>query len=147
MAKGVNIRIKGVEETLRRIKDTTNQIKKEIDFAMGVNVESMATNAKQLAPVDTGRLRNSISVKKENTFDYSLIAQTNYAAYVEFGTGNLFIQLPEQYWNDLAEQFKARPRKRLVNLKPRPFLRPSVNRFYPILIEDIKEILNKNRTL
>lgn len=147
MAKGVTIKIKGVEETLKRIKETADDMKKEIDFAMAINVESMATNAKQLAPVDTGRLRNSISVKKEKEFNYTIVAQTNYAAYVEFGTGNLFVQLPEQYWNDLAEQFKARPRKRLVNLKPRPFLRPSVNRFYPILIEDIKEILNKNRTL
>ena len=147
MARGINIKLNGLNETLSKLKDETNAIKKQVDFAIAANIEAMATQAKQSAPAPTGRLRNSISVSKNGNFNYTLVAQTDYAAYVEFGTGNLFVQLPEQYWNDLAEQFKAKPRKRLVNLPPRPYLRPSVNRIYPIMLQDIEQILDKNKEI
>lgn len=147
MAKGISINIKGLNETLSKLKDTKDIVAKEIDFAIAANVETMATKAKQSVPVDTGRLKNSISVLKNSLFNYTLVAQADYAAYVEFGTGNLFVQLPEQYWNDLADQFKAKPRKRLVNLMPRPYLRPSVLSTYPQMIEDINQVLKQNKDI
>jgi len=147
MAKGVTIKINGLRETLAKLKDEGDGVKKQVDFAIGVNVEAMASEAKNRVKVNTGRLKNSISASKLKDFTYELVAQVNYAAYVEFGTGNLFVQLPEAYWNDLAEQFKARPRKRLVNLPPRPYLRPSVNRITPIMLQDIEQILDKNKVI
>ena len=147
MARGFTIKINGLKETLAKLKDEGNDIKKQVDFAIGVNVEAMATESKNRVAVDTGRLKNSISASKIKDYSYELVAQANYAAYVEFGTGNMFVQLPEAYWNDLAEQFKARPRKRLVNLPPRPYLRPSVNRITPIMFKDIDQILDKNKEI
>jgi HK97 gp10 family phage protein len=147
MARGFTINIKGLNETIAKLKDEGNDIKKQVDFAIGINVEAMASESKNRVPVDTGRLKNSISAAKLKDFTYELVAQSNYAAYVEFGTGNLFVQLPEAYWNDLAEQFKARPRKRLVNLPPRPYLRPSVNRITPIMLKDIEQILDQNKEI
>ena len=147
MAKNVTINIKGLKETLAKLKDEGDVIKKQVDFAIGINVDAMATESKNRVPVDTGRLKGSISASKLQPYSYELVAQANYAAYVEFGTGNLFVQLPEAYWNDLAEQFKARPRKRLVNLQPRPYLRPSVNRITPIMLKDIEQILDKNKEI
>lgn len=147
MARGFTIKVNGLKETLAKLKDEGNEIKKQVDFAIGVNVEAMATEAKNRVVVDNGRLKGSISASKLKDYSYELVAQANYAAYVEFGTGNLFVQLPEAYWNDLAEQFKARPRKRLVNLPPRPYLRPSVNRITPIMLQDIEQILDQNKEI
>lgn len=147
MARGVTIKINGLQETLAKLKNEGNDIKKQVDFAIGANVEAMASESKNRVAVDTGRLKNSISASKLKDFTYELVAQANYAAYVEFGTGNLFVQLPEAYWNDLASQFKARPRKRLVNLPPRPYFRPSVNRITPIMLQDIEQILDKNKEI
>lgn len=147
MARGFTIKVNGLKETLAKLKDEGDVIKKQVDFAIGVNVEAMASEAKNRVVVDNSRLKNSISASKLKPYFYELVAQVNYAAYVEFGTGNLFVQLPEQYWNDLAAQFKARPRKRLVNLPPRPYLRPSVNRITPIMLQDIEQILDKNKEI
>lgn len=147
MARGFTINIKGLNETIAKLKDEGNDIKKQVDFAIGINVEAMASESKNRVVVDNSRLKNSISAAKLKDFTYELVAQSNYAAYVEFGTGNLFVQLPEAYWNDLAEQFKARPRKRLVNLPPRPYLRPSVNRITPIMLKDIEQILDQNKEI
>lgn len=47
-------------------------------------------NAKFLAPVDSGRLRNSIKTKSEITQDGAkaqVFTNVEYASYVEFGTG------------------------------------------------------------
>lgn len=47
-------------------------------------------NAKLLAPVDTGHLRNSIKTKSETTqegAEAQVYTNTEYAPYVEFGTG------------------------------------------------------------
>jgi HK97 gp10 family phage protein len=147
MARGFTINIKGLKETIAKLDREGEEIKKQIDFAIGINSEAMASEAKNRVPVDTGRLKNSITASKMKPYLYEVVAQTNYAAYVEFGTGNLFVQLPEQYWNDLASQFKATPRKRLVNLPPRPYLRPSVNRITPIMFGDIEQILDKNKVI
>lgn len=47
-------------------------------------------NAKYLAPVDTGKLRNSIKTKSQITqegVEAQVYTNTEYAPYVEFGTG------------------------------------------------------------
>lgn len=147
MAKGFTINVVGLKETIEKLGKEGDNIKKEIDFAIGINVDAMATESKNRVPVDTGRLKNSISSLKLKPYFYELVAQANYAAYIEFGTGNLFVQLPEQYWNDLAKQFKANPQKKLVNLPPRPYLRPSVNRITPIMYKDVENIVNKNKEI
>ena len=147
MAKGFTLNVIGLKETIDKLGKEGDDIKKQIDFAIGINVDAMATESKNKVPVDTGRLKNSISSSKLKPYFYELVAQSNYAAYVEFGTGNLFVQLPEQYWNDLAKQFKANPQKKLVNLPPRPYLRPSVIRITPIMYKDVENIVNKNKDI
>lgn len=146
MARGFTINIKGIDETIKKLETTSKDIADQVDFAIGVNTQAMATEAKQRCPIDTGRLRASISASKEKKFLYELVAQTNYAAYVEFGTGKGFVPLPEKEWMALAAEFKGTGRK-LVNLFPRPYLRPSVNRIFPIMVKDIQNILEKDERL
>lgn len=62
--------------------------------AIGLTAEA---HAKELCPVDTGRLRNSISHARDDTAAY-IGTNVEYAAYVELGTSRM---------------------------KPRPYLRPA----------------------
>ena len=146
MAKGFYIKVKGLKEVIQDLKDDVSGKKEMIDFALQAGAESIATESKQRVVVDTGRLKNSITASKESDFQYKIVAQANYAAYVEFGTGNLFTQLPEQEWNDIAAQFKGKG-VRKVNLPPRPFLRPAVLRQTPLILQDIKDILEADERL
>lgn len=56
--------------------------------------------AKQLCPVDTGKLRESIAVMQEGDLKFKVVAGTDYAAYVEFGTSN---QSPQPYLTPAIE--------------------------------------------
>jgi HK97 gp10 family phage protein len=48
--------------------------------------------AKNLAPVDTGNLRNTIAAGKERDLVYRVTAHADYAIYVEMGTRNMSAQ-------------------------------------------------------
>lgn len=146
MAKGFKIEVKGLKETIDKLGDESEEIKKRVDFAIGIGVESMATEAKNRVPVDTGRLKNSISAAKKGEFSYTLVAQAKYAPYIEFGTGNLYVSTGDAVWDDLAIQFKGKGIKQ-VNLPPRPYLRPSVQRLLPIVLNDVQDILNQDERL
>lgn len=146
MAKGFYIKVKGLKEVIQDLKDDVSGKKEIIDGILEFGSQAIAAEAKQKVPVDTGRLKGSITSSKEANFQYKIVAQANYAAYVEFGTGNLFTLLPEQEWNDIAAQFKGKG-VRQVNLPPRPFLRPAVLRQTPLILQDIKDILEADERL
>ena len=146
MAKGINIEVSDAafQRMLNRYKNKINGNAALIDRELAANGELMATSAKNLVAVDTGRLRNSISLKKDQFLSYYLVAQTNYAAYVEFGTGTGFIPPEKTEWANIAAQFKGRGIKQ-VNLPARPYMRPSILAYYPKFKEEaIKIIRSKN---
>jgi hypothetical protein len=146
VAKGINIQVSdgAFQRLLNRYKNKVNGTAALLDRELAATGELMATSAKNLVAVDTGRLRNSISLKKDQFLSYYLVAQTNYAAYVEFGTGNGFIPPEKAEWNEIAAKFKGRGIKQ-VNLPARPFMRPSILAYYPKFKEEaIKIIRSKN---
>ena len=59
----------------------------ERDFAdiIGQCAQIVCDRAKEICPVDTGRLRDSITAESDGEKAY-VSANTDYAAYVEFGT-------------------------------------------------------------
>ena len=63
--------------------------------------------AKNLAPVDTGRLRHSITHEVEDQ-EAQVGTNVEYAAYVEFGTSK---QTPQPYLHPALEQDKENIRK------------------------------------
>ena len=146
MAKGINIQVSDAafQRLLNRYKDKVTKSAALIDRELAATGELMATSAKNMVAVDTGRLRNSISLKKDQFLSYYLVAQTNYAAYVEFGTGNGFIPPETKEWSELASKFKGKG-IRQVNLPARPYMRPSILAYYPKFKEEaIKIIRSKN---
>lgn len=48
--------------------------------------QQIRTDAARACPVDTGRLRQSLTVQKIGDGHYRVGTNVNYAAYVEFGT-------------------------------------------------------------
>ena len=49
-------------------------------------------HAKQVVPVDTGALKNSIATEMESDTSATIAPHTEYAAYVEFGTYKMAAQ-------------------------------------------------------
>jgi HK97 gp10 family phage protein len=147
MAKGFTIEFKGLKETIAKLEDKGDDIKKQVDFAIGVNTDAMATEAKQRAPVDTGRLRSSISSNKVKDYLYELVAQVDYAPYLEFGTGPYaatYVKSIEPEWEKLAAQFIKTGNG---TIKERPYLYPAYKRILPILYKDLEQITNENERL
>lgn len=141
----VNINEARFSDMLNQYKNTVNEISAMMDQEIAAHGELMATNAKNICKVDTGRLRSSISLKKQQFMSYELVAQANYAAYVEFGTGKYFISNGEP-WDGVASKFKGKGLKE-VNLLPRPYMRPSILAYMPSLTKTIEELINEKRTV
>ncbi len=80
--------------------------------------------AKELAPVDTSRLRNSISHETDENTVY-VGTNVEYAPYVEFGTGK-FAEgggrpTPWSYQDDKGNWHTTN------GMKPQPYLRPAID--------------------
>jgi len=148
VARGITIKLEGLDKVLKNLKEEGDDIKKMVDFAMASNTDAMASEAKNRAPVnkvkDGGRLRASITVDKIKNFSYELVAQTNYAAYLEFGTGKYaatYVGGLEKEWQILAKQFYVNGQGRIP---AQPYFYPSVKRITPILFKDVENILDRN---
>lgn len=83
--------------------------------------------AKDLAPVDTGNLRNSITHKVVDSEPAAYIGtNTEYAAYVEFGTGHYSTiggGTTKRKWAYMGDDGKMHIGK---PMKAQPFLKPAV---------------------
>lgn len=62
-----------------------------VSEAVRKGAEAVAENARNICPVDTGTLKNSIAVAYEGG-RAEISANTDYAAYVEFGTSKMSAQ-------------------------------------------------------
>lgn len=131
------------DKLFKQIKNASEDIINALDAEMGASVEEMATKAKQKSPVDTGLLRNSIAVLKEDKFKYRLVDNARYAAYVEFGTGPLaknYIPSLDKEWQEYANEFK---RSKPGHTPAQPFFYPSVMEIFPIMIKRMENIIKK----
>lgn len=102
-----NIDIRGdFDKKFDKLKDGVAQIVNDELNAFGIETVAMA---KQLAPVDEGFLRNSITFEKK-PLAVEIIVAANYAAYLEFGTrafaADYVSSLPPD-WQSFAAQFKG----------------------------------------
>lgn len=90
--------ISGVNELIRKLNRIEARIKCEIlEKAVKKGASVIQERAKELVPVDTGELRNSIRTKVEtdgDTVKGIIYTNKSYAAYVELGTSK---QNPQPY--------------------------------------------------
>lgn len=82
-----NVSIKGVDRLTQRFNNIANM---ELRSAMNEATKLVHGQAKALAPTDKGLLRESIHMQVKSTsngLEGRVYTNTEYAAYVEFGTG------------------------------------------------------------
>lgn len=82
----IKVKIKGTDEVIKNLDSFNNHIEKEVEKEIINTATKVQARAKQRCPVDTGSLRNSISIKKLDDMEVEVGAYMPYAAYVEFGT-------------------------------------------------------------
>lgn len=131
---------------LNTLKKEVNALSAEIDQEIAAHTELMATSAKRMCPVDTGRLRSSISAKKDQFMSYYLVAQTDYAAYIEFGTGGYassYVPSLEKEWQEIAAKYKGK--RKVQGMPARPYMRPSIQAFIPILKDKINDLIHNQK--
>ena len=142
---------------LTKLKQTVDETSATVDRELAASGEDMVRSAKNILAgivvnyngkpyrgVDTGRLLNSISFKKDQFLSYQFVAQTNYAAYIEFGTGQGFIKPERDSWIQLANKFRGNSIKQ-ISLPPRPYMRPSILAYWPIYQKRVRDFLRKKR--
>jgi len=143
---------------LTKLKQTVDETSATVDRELAASGEDMVRSAKNILAgivvnyngkpyrgVDTGRLLNSISFKKDQFLSYQFVAQIDYAAYIEFGTGRQGFKLPEKpSWVKLADKFKGNGIKN-INMPPRPYMRPSILAYWPIYQKRVRDFLRKKR--
>lgn len=82
--------IEGLDELLANLAGLGGNAKESCRKGLERGAKKIQKNAKYLAPVDTGHLRNSIKTKSQTTQDGAeaqISTNLEYAPYVEFGTG------------------------------------------------------------
>lgn len=113
-----------IEVTSHRIEvqEAKNEAIKRALEDIGLTAERYA---KELAPVDTGRLRNSISHQVEGNDTVAIGTNVEYAPYLEFGTGKFAENggraTPWRYQDDKGNWHTT------SGQKPQPFLRPAID--------------------
>ena len=86
----LGIKLAGLTATTEALKKLFDEKKQEAivrEIALAIEYE-----AKRLCPVDTGRLRASITTEKIDTATYGVGTNVEYAPYVEFGTRKMAAQ-------------------------------------------------------
>lgn len=78
------MRIELVEELTKELSEAMAAAVSDAVIAAAARIEG---RAKEMAPVDTGNLRNSIQHRQTGRFEAEVAAHAEYAAAVEFGTG------------------------------------------------------------
>jgi hypothetical protein len=138
MALQFNIRgFKEIEAALnRKIEAVSKGVDEEMDKAV------LEINAKQVSytPVDTGLLRESNTFDVSKPLNKNLRNNTEYAGYVEFGTGGL-VNIPAGL-EDTAITWKGAG-VRQVNMRAQPFFFRAAFEEFPKMLARIKKIITK----
>lgn len=106
----ITIDIKGMSEALGKFDKYSKKVQAEIKDEVGASALKIYSDAKRLAPVNLGTLRNTIFIESvspaANQFMFTIGASARYAPYIEFGTGGK-VSIPKGY-ESYASQFKTK---------------------------------------
>ncbi|QMW05332.1 HK97-gp10 family putative phage morphogenesis protein [Spirosoma foliorum] len=137
----MSVRIRGFNELERFLLNLAPRTKRECQIATEASIREMQADAMQHAPVDTGKLRQSITFEiTKGGLAASLSANVEYWAYVEFGTGGL-VEVPEGF-EELAGPYKGKG-KRTINRAAQPFLIPAFLRHSEAYYKRIDDALGR----
>ena len=103
---GFAVILNGMKELEGKLDNLTIAIKQGVSDEINASALKIQSDAKKLAPVNFGQLRNSIALTKDSELTYTVAANASYAAYVEFGTGPQ-VNVPADF-KSYAQQFKGK---------------------------------------
>lgn len=136
--------VKGLEKLISNLKKLGDEANRKVGQVVKANAEDLEATAKSLAPVDLGKLRQSIKSFKDGELTYKVMANATgnapYAAFMEFGTGGK-VEVPSEL-KEIASQFRGKG-ERKVDIKPQPYMYPALVKQRRIFIEDIEQLLIK----
>ena len=106
MSKLFTLKIQGVNQFQKKLKDLPIKLQKEI--AGEIEDSARKINSKQVrgVPVDEGGLKQGIGYKKVNPLNYELFSSKQYSPFMEFGTKSRK-QIPAEL-QDYAKQFNLK---------------------------------------
>ena len=123
----IDYQIQGSAELLAKLKALGGDVDKAVEQGLIQGAKAVQAVAKQLCPVDTGQLRNSIATEKEDRMAVSIGTITEYAVYVEFGTGSkgdpAVSHTSKEKWVYRDDNGKFHTSR---GQKPQPFLTPAL---------------------
>lgn len=106
---GLTLEIKNLDKVIAEIKAYPQDLEKIINAEFKSFGAVTVGEAQRLAPVDEGRLRQSINSKDEN-LKVTIGANVDYAAYIEFGTKGFaaaYVGTLPAEWQQFAAEFRG----------------------------------------
>ena len=149
MSKPLSVKVNDTyfNKALNKLKALENDFATEVDDELSVAAMDIATLAKQNAPVKYNRLRSSIDSNKLSLLRHEVRVSTNYAAYVEFGTGDKFVDYSPKLtneWKNIAREFWVSGKGKT---DPQPYLYPAakvvLKKFKDKFKDRLKALLKK----
>jgi HK97 gp10 family phage protein len=164
----ITVDTKQLTDLINRLNKAEVKVKKVVDRYVSAAALDGEAEAKRLAPVNFGKLRQSINSGKVTEMNYKIGANVPYAAFMEFGTGAK-VKVPTEL-KALAIQFKGGKggdfesglesvkdwcRSKGIDeeaaypifisilnngVEPQPYLYPALLKARKILINDLKQI-------
>lgn len=86
----MSIQVKGLDSVLKNLSKQTDAVKRRVDEVMTEGAEKIEERAKLLAPVDRGLMRGNIVANTGIPLNKTVVCNTFYAPYIEFGTKRKF---------------------------------------------------------
>ena len=123
-------------KALNKLKALEDDFAKEVDIelnAASVDIERIAKE--NVTAVDNGRMRGAIKANKLSLLRYEVRVATNYAAYVEFGTGKKYRDYSPKLtneWKNIAADYWV---SGLGTTRPQPYLYPAAK----FVLKDFKK--------
>lgn len=106
----ITLDITGMSDAMAKFDKYKKTVQTEVKDEVAASALKIQSDAKKLAPVNLGVLRNSIYLNTQNVsqgkFMFTIGAKVKYAPYIEFGTGGK-VSIPKGY-ESYANQFKTK---------------------------------------
>lgn len=131
----INMRLDGIKGLEQKLKNLSKEMSDGIQKDMQETSIEINSEQKQLCPVDFGTLRSRIAFDFPTKLTTVFTAATDYAAYVEFGTGGL-VNVPPSLEKE-AIQYKGKG-IRQVNMNAQPYFFQPIFKGKNKLISKIK---------
>ncbi|MET4072979.1 HK97-gp10 family putative phage morphogenesis protein [Hymenobacter sp. UYCo722] len=107
----ITTKLLGAESLLGKLRAYASNAPQRVQTAVVASLEQMEADAKGLAPVDSGRLRDSIHANRSGRLSGNVTVGVDYAKWVELGSGR---NAPQPFLYPSYHQNKA---AFLANLK------------------------------